>query len=71
MREMVDRLKGEHDASLPRAHQARFRPWAKGTLKRFKAVFTSLEAFRQHKKIEDIKLRVRSYFKMNSTASSL
>lgn len=28
-----------------------------GTLKRFKAAFSSLEAFMQHKKVEDIKLR--------------
>jgi integrase len=31
--------------------------YAKGTLKRFKAAFTSLEAFMQHRKKEDIKLK--------------
>lgn len=60
--EMIDPLKDKGLMPVYREHIKHVsdlvgKEYAKGTLKRFKAAFASLEAFMQHRKTEDIKLR--------------
>src|SRR5687768_10008194 len=60
--EVIDPLKDKSLMPVYREHIKHVsdlvgKEYATGTLKRFKAAFTSLEAFMQQKKMEDIKLR--------------
>lgn len=55
------RAEGIREASRRDVSDLVGKAYAKGTLKRFKAAFVSLEAFMKHKKIEDIKLRELNY----------
>lgn len=60
--EIIDPLKDKSLMQVYREHIKHVadlvgKEYANGTLKRFKAAFTSLEAYMEHKKIDDIKLR--------------
>jgi hypothetical protein len=60
--EVVDPLKDKSLMQVYREHIKHVsdlvgKEYAQGTLKRFRAAFSSLEAYMQHKKIDDIKLR--------------
>src|SRR5690606_17564680 len=64
--EVIDPLKDKSLMPVYREHIKQIsdlvgKEYAKGTLKRFKSAFVSLEAFMKHKKKEDIKLRELNY----------
>ncbi len=64
--EVIDPLKDKSLMPVYREHIKQIsdlvgKEYAKGTLKRFKSAFVSLEAFMKHKKKEDIKLRDLNY----------
>jgi integrase len=65
-KEIIDPLKGKSLMPVYREHIKHVadlvgKEYAKGTLKRFKASFTSMEAFMKYKNKEDIKLRELSH----------
>jgi hypothetical protein len=72
--EEIDPLKDKSLLPVYREHIKQIselvgKEYAKGTLKRFKSAFVSLEAFMKHKKIDDIKLRELNYQFIQTTNS--